>query len=101
MKKLSVFVIAALFLATCSLADHKKEVDRVENAGKVMSEILNVPEDVPQDLLDKAYCVIVLPSVVNAAFIVGGSYGRAVLNIRTREHFNGKWGAPTMIHLKV
>src|SRR5260370_12707973 len=100
MKKLSVFVIAALFLATCSLADHRKGVDRVENAGKVMSEILNVPEDVPQDLLDKAYCVIVLPSVVKAAFIVGGSYGRGVMTCRTGENFNGKWGAPTMIALE-
>src|SRR5260370_16878690 len=99
MKKLSVFVIAALFLATCSLADHKKEVDRVENAGKVMSEILNVPEDVPQDLLDKAYCVIVLPSVVKAAFIVGGSYGPPVITSRTVENFNETPAPPPMIAL--
>ena len=88
MKKLSVFVVAALFLATYSFADSKKEVDRVENAGKVMSEILNVPEDVPQDLLDKADCVIVLPSVVKAAFIVGGSYGRGVMTCRSGENFS-------------
>jgi len=100
MKKISVFVVAALFLATYSFADNKKEVDRVENAGKVMSEILNVPEDIPQDLLDKADCVIVLPSVVKAAFIVGGSYGRGVMTCRSGENFSGKWGAPTMIALE-
>ena len=100
MKKISVFVVAALFLATYSFADNKKDVDRVENAGKVMSEILSVPEDVPQDLLDKADCVIVLPSVVKAAFIVGGSYGRGVMTCRTGENFNGKWSAPSMIALE-
>ena len=82
MKKLSVFVVAALFLATYSLADNKKEVERVENSGKVMSEILNVPEDMPQDLLDEAECVIVLPSVVKAAFIVGGGYASGVMTCR-------------------
>ena len=65
-----------------------------------MSEILNVPEDIPQDLLDKADCVIVLPSVVKAAFIVGGSYGRGVMTCRSGEKFSGKWGAPTMIALE-
>ena len=100
MKKFSVFVVAALFLATYSLADNKKEVERVENSGKVMSEILNVPEDIPQDLLDKADCVIVLPSVVKAAFLVGGSYGRGVMTCRSGENFSGKWGAPTMIALE-
>src|SRR4249920_1165389 len=100
MKKLSVLVVAALFLATYSLADNKKEVERVENSGKVMSEILSVPEDIPQDLLDKADCVIVLPSVVKAAFIVGGSYGRGVMTCRGGENFSGKWGAPTMIALE-
>jgi SH3 domain-containing YSC84-like protein 1 len=99
MKKLSVLV-ATLVLATYSIADNKKECDRVENSGKVISEILNVPEDIPQDLLDKADCVIVLPSVVKAAFIVGGSFGRGVMTCRTGDNFSGKWGAPTMIALE-
>ena len=100
MKRFSVLVVATLLLATCSFADNKKEVGRVENAGKVMSEILNVPEDLPQDLLDKAYCVIVLPSVVKAAFIVGGSYGRGVMTCRTGKNYDGPWGAPTMMALE-
>jgi lipid-binding SYLF domain-containing protein len=100
MKKLWVFLVATLFLATCTVADNKKEVARVENSGLVITEILNVPEDIPQDLLDKAECVIVLPSVVKAAFIVGGSYGRGVMTCRSGEKFTGKWGAPTMIALE-
>jgi SH3 domain-containing YSC84-like protein 1 len=100
MKKLWVVLVATLFLGAYSFADNKKAVDRVENAGKVMSEILNIPEDIPQGLLDKAVCVIVLPSVVKAAFVVGASYGRGVMTCRSGENFTGKWGAPSMIALE-
>ena len=78
----------------------QKEKDRVENAGTVMSEILNVPDNIPQDLLDKAECVIVLPSVVKFAVVFGGSYGRGVMTCRTGKEFNGPWGAPTMMALE-
>jgi SH3 domain-containing YSC84-like protein 1 len=100
MKKLWVFSVAMLLLATCSYADNKREVARVQNSGTVMTEILNVPEDIPQDLLDKADCVIVLPSVVKAAFVFGGSFGRGVMTCRGGEKFNGKWSAPTMMALE-
>jgi lipid-binding SYLF domain-containing protein len=66
----------------------------------VMREILRVPDDIPQDLLDKAECVIVLPSVVKGAIIVGGSYGKGAMTCRGGEHFNGPWGAPTMMVLE-
>ena len=78
----------------------EKEQDRVENAGKVMQEILNAPDSIPQSVLDKADCVVVLPSVVKAAFIVGASYGRGVLTCRGGKDFQGKWGAPTMMALE-
>lgn len=104
MKKVWVSLLASVSLALSPLtalsADDVKEVDRVENAGKVMSEILNVPEDIPQDLLDKAYCVVVLPSVLKAAFIFGGSYGRGVMTCRRGPNFNGPWGPPTMMALE-
>ena len=104
MKKVWIFPLAALFLAstasTLFAADNKKEVERMENSGKVMTEILNVPENIPQDLLDKAECVVVLPSVVKAAFIVGASYGRGVMTCRSGASFNGPWGAPTMMALE-
>jgi lipid-binding SYLF domain-containing protein len=101
-KKLATLFAAGAFLVGIALAEDKqlKEADRVENAGKVMSEILNVPEDIPQDLLDKADCVIVLPSVIKAAFIVGASYGRGVMTCRGGDKFNGPWGAPTMMALE-
>jgi lipid-binding SYLF domain-containing protein len=78
----------------------KDESSRLENAGMVIDEILNIPDDIPQDLLDKARCVVVLPSVVKAAFVVGGSFGRGVMVCRTGEHFDGPWGAPAMYALE-
>src|SRR3989442_8770675 len=90
----------ASFAAPASDKDDKDEAKRLENAGTVIDEILNVPENIPQDLLDKARCVVVLPSVVKAAFIVGGSYGRGVMVCRTGEHFRGPWGAPAMYALE-
>ncbi len=64
MKKIWISLVAMAFVASASYADNKKEVDRVENSGTVITEILNIPDNIPQDLLDKAECVVVLPSVV-------------------------------------
>ncbi len=83
-----------------SAKDEKKEADRLENCGTVLKEILDIPDDIPQDLLDKAECVIIYPSVLKAAFIVGGSFGRGAMTCRTGEHFTGPWGAPTMMALE-
>ena len=94
----SLFAMVALF---CSPAyAQKDENNRIRNAGKVMVEILNVPDDIPADLLDKAECVIVLPSVMKAAFIVGGSYGRGVMTCRSGPDFSGHWSAPAMMALE-
>ena len=101
MNKLWVsFVAGLLVVTTTPAADNKKEVERVENSGTVISEILNIPDDIPQSLLDKSECVIVLPSVLKAAFIVGGSYGRGVMTCRAGEKFNGPWGPPSMVALE-
>src|SRR5246127_5363422 len=78
----------------------EKEADRVQNAATVLKEILDMPDNIPQDLLDKTRCVIVFPSVVKAAFIVGGSYGRGVMVCRSGKDFSGPWGAPTMMALE-
>jgi lipid-binding SYLF domain-containing protein len=78
----------------------QKEQDRVANAGKVMQEILNIPDDIPQDVIDKADCVVVLPSVLKFAIGVGGSYGRGVMTCRRGKDFKGRWGAPTMMALE-
>ena len=107
MKKLRLFILATvlvgvsgLFNSTALRADDKsKDMDRLESAGQVMKEIIDIPDNIPQSLLDKADCVIVLPSVLKAAFIVGGSYGRGAMTCRSGDNFQGPWGAPTMMAL--
>jgi len=86
--------------AAAFAANDEREEDRVKDAGVVMKEILNIPDDIPQDLLDKAECVIVLPSVKKGAFGVGASYGRGVMVCRGGEHYKGKWGAPALYALE-
>jgi lipid-binding SYLF domain-containing protein len=106
MKKLIAYLISMLFLALPILSapawadDHEKDEDRLINSGTVLKEILDVPDDIPQDLLDKADCVVVFPSVLKAAFIVGGSYGRGAMSCRKGQGFRGRWGAPTMMALE-
>jgi SH3 domain-containing YSC84-like protein 1 len=77
-----------------------KEADRVENAGTVMKEILDAPDSIPQSVLDKAKCVVVLPSVLKFAIGIGGSYGRGVMTCRGGSTFHGPWGPPTMMALE-
>ena len=100
-KRILVCAMSALLLAITSWADDKeKDEDRLKNASTVLTEILNLPDNIPQDLLDKADCVVVFPSVLKAAFVVGGSYGRGAMTCRKGENFNGPWGAPSMMALE-
>lgn len=104
MKILLRLLLAVLVVATVTSAadtkDKDKETDRLQNAGTVMGEILNVPDNIPQDLLDKAKCVLVIPSVLKAAFIVGGSYGRGAMICRSGKTMSGGWGSPAMMVLE-
>jgi SH3 domain-containing YSC84-like protein 1 len=101
MKKFLVCLLVVLIsTAAAFAADDEREGDRVKDAGTVMKEILNIPDDIPQDLLDKAECVIILPSVKKGAFGIGGSYGRGVMVCRSGEHYTGKWGAPALYALE-
>ena len=94
--------VGVVLLAMMSLSafGQKKEQERVANAGTVMQEILNIPDDIPQSVIDKADCVVVLPSVLKFAIGIGGSYGRGVMTCRGGEDFKGPWGAPTMMALE-
>jgi SH3 domain-containing YSC84-like protein 1 len=94
----AVFVLLTMIAAP--VFAQKKEQDRVASAGNVMREILNIPDDIPQSVIDKADCVVVLPSVIKFAFGFGGSYGRGVMTCRSGEDFKGPWGAPTMMALE-
>ena len=93
--------LPALFLPANVHADETTtDQDRIKNAGQVLQEIMDLPEDIPQDVIDHADCVIVYPSVVKAAFIVGASYGRGVMTCRRGPNFRGGWGAPSMMALE-
>jgi lipid-binding SYLF domain-containing protein len=97
----SVLLIVLPLLAEVASASNKtKDDDRLRNCATVLKEILDVPDDIPQDLLDKADCVVVFPSVLKAGFFVGGSYGRGVMTCRQGDDFKGPWGAPTMMALE-
>lgn len=100
MKKLIAFLLAFLLVPIAFGARDEKEVDRVKDAGVVLKEILNIPDDIPKDLLDDAECVIVLPSVKKVAIGIGGAFGRGVMVCRNGEHFTGPWGAPAMYALE-
>jgi len=90
-------VLLVASMATARSADEKrKQEQRLENAGQVMSEVLNMPDTIPQSVLDKTKCVVIVPSVLKAAFIVGGNYGRGAMVCRTGPNFTGPWGAPSM-----
>lgn len=99
MNRILIGLGLAVALALPILAQDKEQ-DRVENAGKVMKEILDAPDSIPQSVLDKADCVVVLPSVLKFAIGIGGSYGRGVMTCRGGKTFKGRWGAPTMMALE-
>ena len=99
MKRTILGLSFALALAFPALAQDKEQ-DRVENAGKVMKEILDAPDSIPRSVLDKADCVVILPSVLKFAIGFGGSYGRGVMTCRGGKNFRGPWGAPSMIALE-
>ena len=102
MKKFIASFLVVLFSVVAALAAENdvREEDRVKDAGVVLKEILNIPDNIPQDLLDKAECVIILPSVKKGAFGIGGSYGRGIMVCRGGEHYKGTWGAPALYALE-
>jgi SH3 domain-containing YSC84-like protein 1 len=92
--------VAMLLFVPAAFADKSQEQQRLHESAQVMREILNVPDNIPQNLLDKAKCVLVFPSVVKAAFGVGGSYGHGAMVCRTGADFTGPWGPPSMYSLE-
>jgi SH3 domain-containing YSC84-like protein 1 len=95
------FGLALCFMLTAvSLIAQNKEQARLENAGLVMEEILDLPDSIPQDLLNKAECVIVVPSMTKVAIGIGGSYGRGAMVCRSGASFNAAWGSPVMYALE-
>jgi lipid-binding SYLF domain-containing protein len=97
-------LVAATCLMLAAVAVYptklNNEQKRLEECGVVMQEVLNVPDNIPQELLEKAECVIVIPSVMKLAFGVGASYGRGAMVCRQGQKFRGPWGAPAMYALE-
>ena len=98
----SLIGAACITLAAVSVfaSDLNKEQKRLEESGVVMQEVLNVPDNIPHELLEKAECVIVFPNLKKAAFVVGAEYGRGAMVCRTGNKFRGPWGAPAMYALE-
>lgn len=94
----SLVVCAVMVAAAVGAATDEEE--RLQNAGVVMEEVLNIPDNIPQELLQKAECVIVIPSMMKVALGVGGSYGRGAMVCRSGKKFDGPWGAPALYALE-
>ena len=99
MKRIFRFTVVALLLCTGAQAQ-QHEADRLRHAGEVLMEILNIPDNLPKDVLDKSECVIVIPSVKKFAIGVGGNYGRGAMTCRGGGAFTGPWGPPAMVALE-
>jgi SH3 domain-containing YSC84-like protein 1 len=100
MRKVCVFVMAICFACPTFGAGESREQKRLESCGQVFKEIMDIPDGIPKDLLNKAECVIVIPSVLKFAIGVGGDFGRGAITCRTGQHFTGHWSAPALFALE-
>jgi lipid-binding SYLF domain-containing protein len=106
MKNLIICLLAVILimqptgLVVARAANKDTDEGRLKDCGAVLKEILDIPDNVPQELLDRADCAVVYPSVLKAAFVIGGSYGRGAMTCRKGQNFTGSWGAPTMMALE-
>lgn len=102
MKKASAFILTIVLTCPAFAAEKEKtrEQKRLEASGQVFKEIMDIPDGIPKDLLNKAECVIVIPSVLKLAFGVGGDFGRGAITCRTGQHFTGHWSAPALFALE-
>ena len=95
-----ILIMQPTGLVVARAANKDTDEDRLKDCGAVLKEILDISDNVPQELLDRADCVVVYPSVLKAAFLIGGSYGRGAMTCRKGLNFTGSWGAPTMMALE-
>ena len=100
MKSIISLSVVFFLLTTALLAGDKREEARARACGEVLQEILDIPDNIPPDLLNKAECVIIVPATKKFAIGVGGSYGRGAMSCRTAPHFTGPWSAPALYALE-
>ena len=100
MRRLWTGVLSVLFAFSASAADQSREDKRLESCGQVLKEILDIPDGIPKYLLNKAECVIVIPTELKFAFGIGADFGRGAITCRTGEHFTGPWSSPALFALE-
>src|SRR6201997_1103193 len=100
MRKASALIVSILLACPAFAADQTREQKRLAACGQVFKEIMDIPDGIPKELLNKAECVIVIPSVLKFAFGVGGDFGRGAITCRTGQHFTGHWSAPALFALE-
>ena len=100
MRRTSVLFVSILFACPIFAKDESREQKRLQACGQVFKEVLDIPDGIPKDLLNKAECVIVIPSVLKFAFGVGGDFGRGAITCRTGQHFTGHWSSPALFALE-
>jgi len=100
MNKASALILTIVLACPAFAAEKTREQKRLEASGQVFKEIMDIPDGIPKDLLNKAECVIVIPSVLKLAFGVGGDFGRGAITCRTGQHFTGHWSAPARFALE-
>ena len=96
----AIVAILVLVMVGPALMAQDTEQERLESSAQALEEILNIPDALPKELLNKAECVAIMPSVKKFALGVGGSYGKGVLVCRGGKNFTGAWGAPAMFRLE-
>src|SRR5690242_3255140 len=100
MKIASALILTIVLACPAFAAEKTREQKRLEASGQVFKEIMDIPDGIPKDLLNKAECVIVIPSVLKFAIGIGGDFGRGAITCRTGEHFKGRWSAPALFALE-
>ena len=100
MRKTGVLIVAMFLACPTFAANESREQKRLEACGQVFKEIMDIPDGIPKDLLNKAECVIVIPSVLKFAIGIGGDFGRGAITCRTGEHFTRRWSAPALFALE-
>ena len=100
MKKTTALILTIILAFPAFAAEQTREQKRLEASGQVFKEIMDIPDGIPKDLLNKAECVIVIPSVLKFAIGFGGDFGRGAITCRTGQHFTGHWSAPALFALE-
>jgi lipid-binding SYLF domain-containing protein len=100
MRKTAAILLSIFLSCPAFAAEQTREQKRLESCGQVLKEIMDIPDGIPKDLLDKAECVIVIPTVLKFAIGVGGDFGRGAITCRTGQHFTGPWSAPALFALE-